>query len=66
VISGVALLVATALWKGCLDLANPVVESVVFWAWWVIVLYLAMVALRSLGLFCFRARVVSVGRTRRR
>ncbi len=65
VVSGVALLVVTALWKGCLDLANPVIQAVVFWAWWVITLYLAMVALRSLGLFCFRTRVVSVGRKRR-
>lgn len=53
------------LLKRCLEIGNEVLQAVGFGAWWLVSLYLAMVALRWLGLFCYRMRVVAIGPNRR-
>ena len=67
-VTGGFLALVVTLFKACLEIGNGFVQAVAFWAWWVVGLYLALVALRGLGLFCHRARVVAVGpgRLRRR
>ena len=65
-VSGLCLVVVVGLLKGCLEIGNPFGQALAFWAWWVVALYLAMVALRWLGLFCFRTKVVDVERKQRR
>ena len=65
-VTGGFLALMITLFKACLELGGEFSQSVAFWAWWVVGLYLAMVALRWLGLFCYRSRVVAVGPRRRR
>ncbi len=64
-VTGVFLSVVVGLFEACLAIGQPIVQVVAFWHWWVLVLYLAMVGLRFLGLFCFRKRVLTGGKKRR-
>lgn len=65
-VTGSLLAFASWMFKVCLETGNEVVSAVAFWFWWVSALYLAMVALRWLGLFCYRTRAVVVAPRRRR
>jgi hypothetical protein len=53
-VSGFAAALGMLAFKGLLAIAQPTLAAVALWAFWVVALYLAMVALRVLGLFYHR------------
>jgi hypothetical protein len=59
-VGGAAALVAAFALGGVLRIGNGLVAAVAFWAFWVLVLYEAMVVLRVLGLFYHR-RAAALG-----
>ena len=65
VVTASCLTLLAGISKWALEQNIPGVFVVVLWFWWVLALYLAMVALRFLGLFCGRQRLLSVGIARR-
>jgi hypothetical protein len=64
-VSAVAVLIGLGALGGLFAIANPLLAALAFWAFWVLVLYLAMVALRVLGL-CYHGRSRSLGWFRER
>ncbi len=65
-VTGVCLATLAGTLQGCLTIRQPFIQVVAFWLWLVAALYLSMVSLRVLGLFCYREGVLIVGLTRRR
>ena len=65
-VTGGFLALMITLFKACLEVGSELGQAVAFWAWWVVGLYLSLVALRWLGLFCYRSRVVAIGPSRLR
>jgi hypothetical protein len=59
-VSGVALALGIAALAGALAITQPLLAAVALWGFWVLVLYLAMVALRVLGL-CYHRRSRQLG-----
>jgi hypothetical protein len=59
-VSGVVLLLWFGAFMGVYAIANPLLAAIALWAFWVMVLYLAMVALRVLGL-CYHHRSRALG-----
>jgi hypothetical protein len=52
--TGAVLLGIGLLFEGVFWIKDPFGQAVAFWVFWVVVLYLAMVVFRWLGLFCHR------------
>jgi hypothetical protein len=59
-VSAVALALAIVAFAGVLAIKNPLLAALALWGFWVLVLYLAMVALRVLGL-CYHRRSRALG-----
>ena len=59
-VSGVILALVIGAFVGLLHISHPLLGAVALWAFWVMVLYLAMVALRVLGL-CYHHRSRALG-----
>ena len=59
-VSGVVLLLWFGAFVGVYAITNPLLGALGLWAFWVMVLYLAMVALRVLGL-CYHHRSRALG-----
>jgi hypothetical protein len=64
-VSGVALTLAIAAFAGIFQITQPLLAALGLWAFWVLTLYLAMVALRVLGL-CYHERCRALGWFRER
>ena len=59
-VSGVILALGISAFAGLLHITHPLLAAIALWAFWVMVLYLAMVALRVLGL-CYHHRSRALG-----
>jgi hypothetical protein len=59
-VSGVALALGVAAFGGIVQIKQPLLAALGLWAFWVLALYLAMVALRVLGL-CYHRRCRELG-----
>jgi hypothetical protein len=59
-VSGFALIVAIGAFRGLFAISQPVLAAAALWAFWVLVLYLAMVVLRVLGL-CYHRHARAFG-----
>ena len=57
-LTGASLLVLGALFATMLSITDPLGQTVACWAFWVVALYVMMVLLRRLGLFCYRHAVI--------
>jgi hypothetical protein len=64
-VSGVALTLVIAGFAGLFHITQPLLAALGLWAFWVLALYLAMVALRVLGL-CYHERCRALGWFRER
>jgi hypothetical protein len=64
-VSGVALTFLIAAFAGLFHITQPLLAALGLWAFWVLALYLAMVALRVLGL-CYHERCRALGWFRER
>ena len=67
VLSGSTLVALAWLFAAVLRIGDGLAQAVAYWAFWVVLIYSAMVVLRRLGLFCYRHSVVLdwfPGRTR--
>jgi hypothetical protein len=64
-VSGVALALVIAAFAGLFQIKQPLLAALGLWAFWVLALYLAMVALRVLGL-CYHERCRALGWFRER
>jgi hypothetical protein len=56
--TGAVLVVMTGFFSGVLRIKNPIGQSVACWLFWLVALYVSMVLLRRLGLYCYRNAVV--------
>jgi hypothetical protein len=52
------LVVMSGLFSGVLGIKNQIGQSVACWLFWLVALYVSMVLLRRLGLYCYRNAVV--------
>ncbi len=59
-INGSLLALTGWLFGVCIRLRNEIVGTIAFWLWWVVAIYVTIVGLRWLGLFCYRSRAVAV------
>jgi hypothetical protein len=59
-VSGAFLVLGIGAFAGVCAIAHPLLTAVALWAFWVMILYLAMVALRVLGL-CYHHRSRALG-----
>ena len=66
VVTTVFGIVLVGLLQACLAWNEAIIQVLAFWLWWVLVLYLAMVGLRFLGLFCGRRGILEGRRKQRR
>jgi hypothetical protein len=52
------VVVMSGLFAGVLRIKDPIGQSVACWLFWLVALYVSMVLLRRLGLYCYRNAVV--------
>ena len=57
-LTGSCLLVLGGIFAAILQIRDGLAQLVAYWGFWVVFLYVSMVPLRRLGLFCFRHAVV--------
>jgi hypothetical protein len=59
-VSGFALLLGIVAFRGLFAISQPSLAALALWACWVLIMYLAMVALRVLGL-CYHRHARALG-----